>query len=307
MTTSARIEPDRQIKYLLLAVLTIIGNTGVGAQGLQKIDDVLQNASSYVEAFMEDLSTVVMEEEYGQSSFSGGGGGAIKINLRSEFLLVPLRGSDTWMGFRDVFEVNGRRVQDREDRLAALFIDNSENPTTALAQARQIAEESSRYNVGSIHRTFNIPTYTLLILHPSNIQRFRFSKDGEDCAGVDPAGEIEFEETYLPTLTRGFNGINLPADGQLCVDPSSGRVFETEINLHHPSVGETRPATNVKATVKFSLESNIGMLLPEEMRERYSEQGGGNTTSTARYRNYRQFGVTTNEDWEEPPLEDPLQ
>ena len=307
MTTSARIEPDRQIKYLLLAVLTIIGNTGVGAQGLQKIDDVLQNASSYVEAFMEDLSTVVMEEEYGQSSFSGGGGGAIKINLRSEFLLVPLRGSDTWMGFRDVFEVNGRRVQDREDRLAALFIDNSENPTTALAQARQIAEESSRYNVGSIHRTFNIPTYTLLILHPSNIQRFRFSKDGENCAGVDTAWEIEFEETYLPTLTRGFNGINLPADGQLCVDPSSGRVFETEINLHHPSVGETRPATNVKATVKFSLESNIGMLLPEEMRERYSEQGGGNTTSTARYRNYRQFGVTTNEDWEEPPLEDPLQ
>ena len=307
MTTSARIEPDRQIKYLLLAVLTIIGNTGVGAQGLQKIDDVLQNASTYVEAFMEDLSTVVMEEEYGQSSFSGGGGGAIKINLRSEFLLVPLRGSDTWMGFRDVFEVNGRRVQDREDRLAALFIDNSENPTTALAQARQIAEESSRYNVGSIHRTFNIPTYTLLILHPSNIQRFRFSKDGEDCAGGDTAWEIEFEETYLPTLTRGFNGINLPADGQLCVDPSSGRVFETEINLHHPSVGETRPATNVKATVKFSLESNIGMLLPEEMRERYSEQGGGNTTSTARYRNYRQFGVTTNEDWEEPPQEDPPQ
>ena len=307
MTTSARIEPDRQIKYLLLAVFTMIGNTGVDAQGLQKIDDVLQNASTYVEAFMEDLSTVVMEEEYGQSSFSGGGGGAIKINLRSEFLLVPLRGSDTWMGFRDVFEVNGRRVQDREDRLAALFIDNSENPTTALAQARQIAEESSRYNVGSIHRTFNIPTYTLLILHPSNIQRFHFSKDGEDCAGVDAAWEIEFEETYLPTLTRGFNGINLPADGQLCVDPSSGRVFETEINLHHPSVGETRPATNVKATVKFSLESNIGMLLPEEMRERYSEQGGGNTTSTARYRNYRQFGVTTNEDWEEPPLEDPLQ
>lgn len=305
--TPSRSVPNPQKKCLLPLLFAIIGSTDANAQGSLKIDDVLQHASTYVETFMNDLSTVVMEEEYGQSSFSGGGGGATKINLRSEFLLVPLRGSDTWMGFRDVFEVNGRRVGDREDRLAALFIDNSDNATTALAQARQIAEESSRYNVGSIHRTFNIPTYTLLILHPNNIQRFHFNKDGEDCAGVGTAWEIEFEETSLPTLTRGFNGINLPADGELCVDPNSGQVFETEINLHHPSVGETRPATDVRATVKFSFEPNIGMLLPAEMRERYSEQGGGNTTSTARYRNYRQFGVTTNEDWEEPPQEEPPQ
>ena len=41
-------------------------------------------------------------------------------------------------------------------------------------------------------------------------------------------------------MTRGYNGIDLPARGRVCVDPETGDVYETEIELRHPAV-EGRP------------------------------------------------------------------
>ena len=75
----------------------------------------------------------------------------------------------------------------------------------------------------------------------------------------------------------------------------SGRVIETELEFHHPSVGSERRATDAKATVRFALEPTLNLWVPVEMRESYSERLGGSTESTARYRNYRQFSVTVYE------------
>ena len=69
----------------------------------------------------------------------------------------------------------------------------------------------------------------------------------------------------------------------------SGRVIETQLELYHPSTGLGRPATDAMATVRFALEPRLNLWVPREMRERYSERIGGSTSSTARYRNYRQF------------------
>ena len=120
------------------------------------------------------------------------------------------------MGFRDVFEVNARQIRDRQDRLAALFLGDT---TTALAQARRIAQESARYNLGSTGRTVNVPTYALFYLHPANTSRLRFEKKGEGCADEDTAWDIRFEEVEYPTLARGFEGISLPSRGRVCLDP----------------------------------------------------------------------------------------
>ena len=249
-------------------------------------------AAAYVEDFVEQLSTVVMEEDYRQTSYRNRGGNATRTRLVSEFLLMRVQGIGEWIGFRDVFEVNGRQIRDRQDRLATLFLGDA---TTALAQAQRIAQESARYNLGSTGRTFNVPTYALFFLHPSNTRRFRFEKAGEGCADENTAWDIRFEEIEYPTLTRGFEGISLPSHGRFCLDPMSGRVIETQLELYHPSAGVGRPATDAMATVRFALEPRLNLWVPREMRERYSERIGGSTSSTARYRNYRQFSVTVNE------------
>ena len=232
------------------ALLAVTGVTlhaaALPGQAPLTVDDVVARAAAYVEDYIEKLSTVVMEEEYRQTSFSDRRGTAAQIRLVSEFLLMRVQGVGEWIGFRDVFKVDGRQIRDRQDRLATLFLGDA---TTALAQAQHIAQESARYNLGSTRRTFNVPTFALFFLHPSNTRRFRFEKAAEGCAGEDTAWDIRFEEVAYPTLTRGFEGISLPTSGRFCLDPVSGRVIETELELHHPS-GGGRLATDVKATVR---------------------------------------------------------
>ena len=55
-------------------------------------------------------------------------------------------------------------------------------------------------------------------------------------------------------------------------------------------------ATDAKVRVTFALEPTLNLWVPVEMRETYSERGGGRIVSTAKYRNYRQFSVTVSED-----------
>src|SRR6185295_13941168 len=74
--------------------------------------------------------------------------------LKSDFLLVQPTPTGEWIPFRDVFEVDGAPVRDRQQRLAALFLKPS---TDALERANAIADESARYNLGfrDMKRTIN--------------------------------------------------------------------------------------------------------------------------------------------------------
>ena len=249
------------------------------------IDEVVARAAAYVERYVEELSTVVMEEDYRQTDFPNGRGSPSHTQLVSEFLLMRIQGVGDWIGFRDIFEVNGRQVRDRQDRLASLFLGNR---TTALAQARRISEDSSRYNLGSTSRNINIPTFALFFLHPTNANRFRFEQDDVGCGDEPTAWEIRFEEVQLPTLTRGFENINLPASGSFCLDPESGRVIETAFDVHHPSSGRV-PATDAQTKVTFGLDPRLNIWVPLEMREIYSTAGGSTTRRLFVRRSFHRF------------------
>ena len=281
-------------------LLAVVGAATVmptlSAQDPPTIDDVIARAAAYVETYVEELSTVVMEEDYQQTYFRGDDDHVSHSQLVSEFLLM--RAGGAWVGFRDVFELNGRQLRDRQDRLASLFLGDTR---TAVVQARRITEDSSRYNLGSTTRTFNTPTYSLFYLHPANTYRFRFEQAGANCADVDTAWDIRFEEVVYPTLALGFQGISLPSRGHFCIDRESGRVLETQLELHHPSSAGGRLETNATSRVTFALEPRLNLWVPVDMRESYSERGGGRLVGTARYTNYRQFRVTVSENTEPPP------
>ena len=67
------------------------------------------------------------------------------------------------MTFRDVYEVNGQKVRDRDARLEALFM----NPDDSiLGRAEAIRRESARFNLGPAYRDINVPTLALVMLHP---------------------------------------------------------------------------------------------------------------------------------------------
>ena len=270
------------------------------AQDGAGLDEVIGRAAAFVAAYVDELSHVLMEEEYQQTYYEDYSDLPAHSQLVSEFLLTRLDGDGQWVGFRDIVEVNGRELENRGNRLAALFTDGR---ASAMAQVRRITEESARYNLGATRRTFNVPTYSLFFLHPANVDRFRFERmltGRAGCAGVETAWDVGFEEVGFPTIARGFQNISLPASGRFCLDPESGRVLETEFGLRHPRIGPVE-ATDTTARVTFGFEPRLNLWVPLEMRDSVSEEDGGRMVGVARYRNHRQFGVTVSENPDAPP------
>ncbi len=269
------------------------------AQERPALDEVIGRASAYVASYVDELANVVMEEDYRQTYYRDNSAAPAHSQLVSEFLLMRVDDGQ-WVGFRDALEINGRKLEDRGDRLTALLADGR---TSAIAQARRITEESARYNLGETGRTFNVPTYSLFFLHPANVDRFHFERlrtGRAGCAGVETGWEVSFQEVSYPTIARGFQGISLPARGRFCLDPASGRVVETEFELHHPEIRGERPATDAAARVTFGLEPRLNLWVPVEMRDSISGDDGRRMVGTARYRNYRQFDVTVSENTDPP-------
>ena len=92
-------------------------------------------------------------------------------DLQSDLLLVRAPAGDRWMEFRDVFEVDGKPVRDRAERLEKLFLQPS---ASTQRQVEDITAASARYNIGGVNRNVNLPVLALTVLEPQNRAWFSF-------------------------------------------------------------------------------------------------------------------------------------
>ena len=268
---------------------------------------VMQRAGVYVKEFRRQLSSLVAEESYVQGVTPLIARPArptpptIHRELRSDFLLVWPAGADRYVEFRDVFEVDGKPVRDRQERLTALFLDGS--ASGARPRIQRIIDESARYNIGTIERNVNTPTLPLLFLEPDNQPRFRFKRVSAQAPAItrtprEPSANftivtevwvVEYEEVQHRTLIRTTEGRNIPARGRFWIEPATGRVLMSEL---------TADSSAVRATIDVSYQSEplLGFLVPIEMRERYEGRRDGTLIEgNATYGNFRQFQVRTEE------------
>jgi len=253
------------------------------ARDLQ-VQRLLARAADYVAGYQREYSMLVAEERYVQRTRTE------QQTLRSDLLLVRPAGIDAWVSFRDVFEVNGRPVRDREDRLKRLFLDGSPE---ALKQLAEIKTESSRLNIGPVERNINVPLFALKFLEAANLARCRFAPAGtKDVAGVS-ATRMTFQETAKPTLVRLDMAQDIAATGWFLVDPASGAVVGTMLQLVFPSNNAV-----IELEVRYERDANLGLWVPVEMAETYSVRG---TTmerralldARAEYSRFRRFQVTS--------------
>ena len=197
-------------------------------------------------------------------------------------MLVPnASASGGWLGYRDVIEVDGKPVADRSTRLQALF--RSEAPD--VQEARRIADESARYNIGPVSRNFNVPTATLFFFHPGNLSRFTFHRKGvERIDGLETV-VIDFRETRKPTLIMNGRGRDVTSSGTLWVNPADGTVVRTLLALQ----GFRDASSYASIDVSFQKAPAVGMWVPSRMLERYSGGTSGNATTVATYTDFKRF------------------
>jgi len=268
---------------ITLAVALIWASGAVVAQGL-KLDDVMRRAHLYIVEYEDRLSHVLAEERYEQRIVDPGGATLHKRTLVSDYVVFQIPPDESWYAFRDVFEVDGEPVRDRQQRLQELFARRSAD---TVAQAMKIAEESARHNIGDVPRTINLPTFPLSFLRPANRSRFRFEKLGEEVADGVLAWVIGYRETKNPTFISTTAGVELKAHGRFSLDPTDGRLFRSEL----VTGGDRALAERATITVMYRPDPNLGLWVPGEMQELYDNPRRRKAANVihgrATYSNYR--------------------
>jgi formylglycine-generating enzyme required for sulfatase activity len=289
--------------------------TAVAAAAAERptLQELLDKAGWYLDYFVDEFENVVAEETYIQDSaqalpsFSpfttGGRGGAFvpqtsasdtgrarHRELRSDFLLAKSPVTEALLPFRDVIEVDGIPVRDREARLAKLFLTA---PANLMEQAERIGAEGARYNLGNMRSTLGNPVLALGVLQQTYQTRFKFTLRKDDRNGGAGVATIEYKEITTPAMIHGEAGRDLMSHGRVWIDEGTGRVMKTELQVEQPAI-------RAVVTTTFRVEDRSGIAVPFEMREQYTFANGNRVTTVATYGRFRRFDVSASEDIRTP-------
>ncbi len=92
--------------------------------------------------------------------------------------------------------------------------------TKAVEQAKAIADESERYNIGNLQRTVNDPVLALSLLQADRQGRLAFVLDKADPAAGADVWIVEYREQARPTFVRGPFDRDMSAYGRFWNLPS---------------------------------------------------------------------------------------
>jgi hypothetical protein len=256
----------------------MLSGTRADAQS-PKVDELVPRATAYAHLFVERFSNVVAEERYEQETTVP----RRKRVLVSDFLLVKPPGDDLWNAFRDVAEVDGKPVRDREDRLMKLFLQPSSN---ALRRAAGIREAGVRHNLADIG-TLNNPLLVIAFLQSQYVDRFRFNLAGLDKKLGPDVRTVRFVEFRQPTVLKIQANGDLFSRGLVWMEEGTGRIVKTELQLG----GRAAP---IRITTLFTFDEALGINVPVVMEDWYPDRTG-EFRGKASYGKFRRFEVKTEE------------
>ncbi len=275
------------------------------------LDAAMTAAAAYVDGYERRISAIGAEETYEQSAQRTGvaiptaplGRGARPVETpasiatrktRAHVMTIGL-GERGWVSFRDVFESDGHPVRDGAERLSRILQNVNAD---SLAQARQIADESARYNLDPdtmrLDRTINVPMTALHFLRAANQSRsiFRLGRP-ERVSGIDCV-TLQFTEQGRPRLIHTRD--EAAAEGTFWIDMAGGgRVLKTELRL--TSTGGPGDVVRSQTAVTYARIDKLDLWVPAVMDDTYDIPASRQTvTGHATYSDFREFKVTTSAD-----------
>ena len=246
---------------------------------------VLQRAVQYVQEYEErDLGSLLATENYLQNatSYTGQRPRQEQQRTQADFLILVL-GKDR-IGLRIVNKLNGVAVKPPVNGFDTMM-DGS--PEKIRQSINAIQDESSRYNIGAVLRKINVPTFPLKVAREAEIDRFSIKRNGSDKISGIETWELKFQEKRSPTLVHGERGESLLSSGSLWIEPGTGRILKTELNVENPF---SNPPVKGRIVVTYTTNRALGILVPSAMTEKY-ETAESLVTCIANYSNYRSFKV----------------
>ena len=303
-----------RVRVIVLAILPAVALLPFATQGRARaaepsLVELLTSAGEYVRACEDAFRVVVAEEVYVQRLRASPGGPVQQTRrLASDVAIVRAPGAALpWWLLRDVYEVDGGAVRDRQARLEKLLV---ESPAVGFERARAIADEGARFNLGRSVRNFNVPTLVLAFLHPSLQPRFSFERKGATTIEGRSFVELAFRELAAPTVVRGpETHPDVLATGRVFVHEGSGTVGRTELVL---DLAGDRSRSRATLDTEYRPYRALALWVPVEMRDRLQTELVGDrgrsgsvelVEGMAAYRGFRRAGVTTEEEFRVPAPE----
>jgi hypothetical protein len=279
------------LSRLILASCVLVGAVQPASVTADEPDlkAVLARAATYAADYHERFTTLVAEERYVQRA------GPIRPpvpdaplpiqqerTLKSDYIIVhDFAGANSWLGVREVLEVDGEPVTTDRERLRAILEDTLR---PLESRVRALADLEAKYNLGDLYRTINVPTLPLEFLLPAHQGRFRFKHSGNTNFQDRPLWVVSFNEHERPTVIRTPEGRDIPSSGSFWIDPASGAVLRSELRTGQlPG----RPFRTI-ILVSYTPNERFDMLLPDDMNELYLTKRT-RIEGHATYSNYRRW------------------
>jgi hypothetical protein len=300
----------RALRVLTPALALLAGAAAAAGADESSLVDLLRSAGEYVVGYADSFRIVVAQETYVQRLRTSPGG-PVQQTRRLDSDVVFVHVSDAgfpWWLLRDVYEVDGHPVRDRQARLEKLLVGPMKD---GLAWAQAIADDGARFNLGRGHWNFNVPTLVLAFLHPSVQPRFTFERKGRATIEGRSFVEIAFRELSPPTVVRGPDSHpDILATGRVWVhDGHDGTVGRTELALE---LRTDRATTRATVTTQYRPYRPLALWVPLEMHDRVQTDAVGwrgpsssveVVEGLAAYSGFRQAGVSTQEEFRVPEAE----
>jgi hypothetical protein len=276
----------------LSILLTFVAAAPRSLPAQTAVETAVAEAGTYLQTFAEEVAGVVLEERYLQQAQ----GRVVSARELVSDLAIMADPRFGWVEFRDVFNVDGKPVRDRQDRIVELF----SNPSAdSLEQAQRIVQEGARHNLSpagvQFSRTVNLPLAALMFLRLENQSRSKFQRVSLDTVSGHRVLIVRSEEVSMPRLIA--SGDNAPVRARFWIEQGTGRVLRTELDL-----SSRRGTTNIQAIieVEYGEAREVGLWLPRQMEENYNFTDGmdrqiANVSGRAVYTNVRKFRVNIDE------------
>lgn len=269
----------------------------------QSLTDVLARAAQYVTSVEAALPAMAVDEEYAQTAETnkmlggsgigaggGMGGGMIegstkrdKRHSRSELLLV--RRADPplmWSGVRNTLEINGKPTGKEAGRLERLAAESA-IPDREWAA---LVEESRAIQIGAPVRGLHVAWTTLALLRADQQPRVEFKKEGDETVNGVRTWKVAFIERKTPALFRSTGNVQVPSRGLVWIDPATGRVLRTKLEL-----GTGINLQQLRVEVDYALDDSLGVCVPMAMKERYEDERGNHVEAKSTFRRWRRVAA----------------
>ena len=241
---------------VLLAIL--VGWAPAAAQKAPPLADLLTLAGEGVARYAQQLGTVAVNEEFMQYETNSGRMGTPK-RVNSQILFFA-QDDGTLANFRDVVAIDSVAVRPKDDRLPSLF----KRPTAeSIGSAQTMTDDAVKAYINPLLHILDRPTLALDLLRAENQADYTYKVEGNKTLDGTPVVVLKFNEKG-----KGHTVTNASAVGRYWIEPTSGAVHQTEL-------GFSSQNANIHATVRFTKDAQLGVLLPSELAETAEASSGG--------------------------------